>query len=92
MELENIELSKQVQDLETELKSTKDKLDNSNYEEVEKLKKEFYELIKDVKEKKNEYELLIDELKEMREFMNTVEFRNHWIKKAKKDFLKQNKE
>ena len=88
----NIELAQQVHYLESELKLTQDKLNNSGYEEVEKLKGEFFELIKEVKEKKVEYENLINELKEMRKFMNTVEFRDHWIKKAKKDFLKQNKE
>lgn len=88
----NIELAQQVQNLESELKLAQDKLDKSNYEEVEKLRNEFNELIKEVKEKKYEYDSLINELKEMRKFMNTVEFKNHWIKKAKKDFLKQNKE
>lgn len=88
----NIELAQQVQCLESELKLAQDKLDNSNYEEIEKLRNEFNKLIKELKEKKVEYENLINELKEMRKFMNTVEFRDHWIKKAKKDFLKQNKE
>lgn len=87
----NMELSQQIQELESLLKDTQEKLEASEYQKVQKLMDEFNEIIVVLKEKEQEYNELLYEMKQMREFMNTVEFRDWWIKKAKKDFMRNNK-
>ena len=87
----NIELANKVQDLEVKLDELQKQLNESDYEFVKELIDEFDNVITSIKEKEQEYSELIAEVKELREFMNTVEFRDFWVKKAKKNFLKQYK-
>ena len=84
----NIELSNQILELEKALKSAQEQLDSSELKQIQKLSNEFITVIASLKEKEQEYNELISEVREMRDFMDTVEFRDLWIKKAKKNFQK----
>lgn len=84
----NIELSNQILELERALKSAQEQLDSSELKQIQKLSNEFITVIASLKEKEQEYNELISEVREMRDFMDTIEFRDLWIKKAKKNFQK----
>lgn len=87
----NIELSQKIQELEKSLEEALSQLSSLENERVLKLINEFDEIIAVLKDKDREYSELIEEMKQMRDFMNTVEFKNFWIKQAKKNFIKNKK-
>jgi len=87
----NIELAQQVQELQSKFDEAQAEIDSSDHKFIQDLMDEFNEVISSLRKKEQEYDELISELRDMREFMNTVEFRDYWKKKAKKNFLKERK-
>ena len=66
-------LKSQVEELEHTIEE-KDRIIKS----VEHLQKELTDNVNDMKQKKKEYQTLIDELKKMKEIVNQTVYKNRW--------------
>lgn len=87
----NVELAQQVQELQSKFDEAQAEVDSADYKFIKELMDDFNEVVASLRKKEQEYDELISELKDTIKFMNTVEFRDYWVKKAKKSFLEENK-
>lgn len=72
--------SKQIEDLELQVRNLKLEIEEKNnvISSIEPMRKELAENIAEVKQYKNEYKSLIQELKKMKEIVNQEVYRGRW--------------
>lgn len=72
--------SKQIEDLESLVQKLKLEIEEKNnvISSIEPMRKELAENIAEVKQYKNEYKSLIQELKKMKEIVNQEVYRGRW--------------
>lgn len=88
---ENNELSYKINVLYQELEDLKSESELNNQQKSENIKTQWTEVIKDLQQKQKEYQILIEELRKIKNIMVDMNFKIPWYKKIFKNKIVQNR-